>query len=310
MTVRYYISFIIISVLCMTSSSLHSEDKVPIRLFIQMSSEEQASNTGLSEYIEAYNQSQDRIELILDITTAGCSFDAADTLLDRIAAGRSPDITLLRYCELWDHYLDLKPYLNNCDLSDVDTTLFSRFRYNGKQIYYPTSYGTDLFFYNKDLFDSAGVAYPPHQYNTPYADGDPWDMQKLEEIAMLLTLDRAGRNANDPEFNATQIEQYGFHWVWNNGIGFIQAFGPPSIVDGEGNVSIPRCMREGYHWSHEGIWEKHFIPSDYVFDYEMDNNPIGSGKCAMVLTGAYYADDLDSTINWDIAAVCLGCPCS
>jgi len=293
------ITFVIFS----ASPRLHSEGKVPIRLFIQMSSEEQSSNNGIFEFIEAYNQSQDRIELMLDITTAGCSFDAADTLLARIAAGHSPDLTMLKYFELWDHFLDLKPYLNGCDLSDVDTTFFSQFNYQGRQIYYPTSYGTNLLFYDKDLFDQGNVAYPPHQYETLYEDGEPWDIQKLEEIAMQLTLDRGGHNASDPEFDAAHIEQYGFHWAWNNGIGFIQPFGPPRIFDAGGNVIIPECMREGYMWSHEGIWEKHFIPSNPVFENEMGTNPIGSGKCAMVLTGGYYVDDMDSTVNWDIAAI-------
>ncbi|MBN1407925.1 MAG: hypothetical protein JW956_09055, partial [Calditrichaceae bacterium] len=55
-------------------------DKIPIVWFLQMGSDEQESDSAFFQYVENYNQSQDSIELILDITSAGCSFDAADTL--------------------------------------------------------------------------------------------------------------------------------------------------------------------------------------------------------------------------------------
>ena len=292
-------SFLFHFSICLSSA----KEKVPIIWFMQMSSEEQQSNTAFFKYVENYNQSQDSIEVILDITNAGCSFDATDTLLSRIAQGNPPDIATHRYYELWEHFLDLRPYLQNYDLSGWDTTYFYLYDYNNRLIHLPFGLSTDLLFYNKAMFDSAGLEYPPHQYETNYADGEPWNINKLEEIAMQLTLDENGHNAYQAEFDSSKIVQYGFHWAYNNGIGFNQPFGSPDFINPDGSITIPDYMREGYHWAYEGIWDKYFIPSEHVFVDEMKANPLGSGRCAMVLTGTYYADYMDSTISWDIAAI-------
>ncbi|HES59954.1 MAG TPA: extracellular solute-binding protein [Caldithrix sp.] len=278
-------------------------DKIPIVWFLQMGSDEQESDSAFFQYVENYNQSQDSIELILDITSAGCSFDAADTLLSRIANNNSPDFTSLRYRELWDDFIDLRPYLQTYDLSGWDTTYFYLYNYNDHLIHLPLVLSTNLLFYNKAMFDSAGLDYPPHQYEENYADGDLWDIGKLEEIAILLTVDENGHNAYHEAFDSTKIVQYGFHWAWNNGIGFNQMFGSPDFINPDGTIEIPEYMRQGYHWAHQGIWQKHFIPSEEIFVNKMNANPLGSGQCAMVLTGSYYASYMDSTIEWDIAAV-------
>ena len=281
-----------------------SQDKVQIRVFVQMNSEEQSNNNLLFQFVNAYNKSQNRIELILDITTAGCSFDATDSLLLRLAGDEPPDITSLRYSVLWDHFLDLTPYLAKYNLSEMDTSLFPRYRHKKCLIYFPLGYSTDLLFYNKKMFDKAGLHYPPHHYGEAYADGETWNVEKLEKIAMLLTLDRNGHNANHPEFDPSNIVQYGFHWAWNNGIGFTQMFGPPQIINQDRSVSIPDYIREGYHWSYDGIWKKHFIPSDQIFVDTMLTEPLASKRTAMVLTGSYYCNSLtDTTLHWDIAAI-------
>ena len=58
-------------------------------------------------------------------------------------------------------------------------------------------------YYNKDLFDQAGVAYPP----TDAASAWTWD--QFVEVAKLLTLDNGDRNATDPEFDGDNIKQFG-----------------------------------------------------------------------------------------------------
>ena len=71
-------------------------------------------------------------------------------------------------------------------------------------------------YYNKDLFDEAGLDYPPAAYGEPYADGDPWDMDKVAELAMLLTVDANGNDATSPDFDRDNIVQWGFHQQFND----------------------------------------------------------------------------------------------
>jgi ABC-type glycerol-3-phosphate transport system substrate-binding protein len=298
-------TFFLFFILLSSNILFAQQEKTQIRWFIQATTEEGGLDTVFMQYVNAYNQSQDSIELIMDITTATCSFDAADTLLDRIAKGNPPDITSLPYSALWDHFLDLTPYLNNYDLSQMDTSYFHKFRNNSGLVYLPIGYATYLLYYNKDMFDSAGVPYPPHSYDSLYADGEPWTMEKLAQIGALLTIDRSGHNANHAEFDPNNIVQYGFHWAWSNGIAFLTMFGNPQIVNPDDRVTIPQYMRNGYYWSHEGIWKNHFIPSYRIFVDTIQGNPIGSGKVAMAITGSWYCRVLndDTTLHWDIAAI-------
>jgi len=282
-----------------------TQDKIQIHLFIQMSpSEKENPNSTAYQMVNQYNQSKENIELVLDITTAGCSFDAADTLLQRIEKGNPPDISFLRYRELWGHYLDLTPYLTGSFLSSMDTTMLHAFRIKSRQVFLPTGYSCRLFYYNKKMFDAAGLAYPPQQYGVPYADGEAWDVNKLEEIARLLTLDNQGHHAYEPEFDEDHIIQYGFHWGWLNGIGMVQMFGPAQIITENEEVILSDHTRQGYEWIYNAIREEYYAPDMTVFTNVMDGRPIRSEKCAMMLS---YVDNArilqNTTIDWDIGAI-------
>ncbi|GAH21696.1 unnamed protein product, partial [marine sediment metagenome] len=68
--------------------------------------------------------------------------------------------------------------------------------------------------YNLDLFDEAGLNYPPAQYGEKYVwpDGTEaeWDMDTLREVGMVLTVDANGNDANSPDFDSESIVQFGF----------------------------------------------------------------------------------------------------
>lgn len=100
--------------------------------------------------------------------------------------------------------------------------------------------GIEVFnlFYNKDLIAAAGVETPPT---------DPekaWTWDQFVENAKKLTIDRNGKNAMDPEFNAKQIAQYGVtfgKWwgLWGN---FIYSNGGDYITeDGQFGLSKPEA---------------------------------------------------------------------
>lgn len=57
---------------------------------------------------------------------------------------------------------------------------------------------------NIDLFKKAGVPVPSFGWNDP-----EWTYDKLLELALATTLDKRGRRASDPAFDAKNIAQYG-----------------------------------------------------------------------------------------------------
>jgi multiple sugar transport system substrate-binding protein len=163
-------------------------------------------------------------------------------------------------------------------------------------------------YYNRDLFDEAGLEYPPHQYGEPYADGDPWTVEKLEEIAMLLTVDVNGNDATMDGFDPDNIAQFGYVTQWNNNDIRSQCaalFGADTLVDDDGNAVISDRWRDCVQWYYAGMHEKHFMP-DLTYD-QSDllgaGNPFDSGNVAMAHSHLWYICCNNSVENWDIAAV-------
>lgn len=61
-----------------------------------------------------------------------------------------------------------------------------------------------LIWYNKDLFDEAGIAYPPA------TAAEAWSWDQFLEIAKQLTVDVNGNNAASPDFDPDNIDRFGF----------------------------------------------------------------------------------------------------
>lgn len=47
-------------------------------------------------------------------------------------------------------------------------------------------------YYNRELFDEAGLPYPPHKWGADYADGRPWNIDTLTDVAGSVQLSGQG----------------------------------------------------------------------------------------------------------------------
>jgi len=87
------------------------------------------------------------------------------------------------------------------------------FKYKGKPVAYSCANEILLLYYNKDIFDKAGVAYPP-------ASADKaWTWDEYVAAAKKLTKDSKGKTPNDAGFDAKNITTYGTQfntlaWMW------------------------------------------------------------------------------------------------
>jgi multiple sugar transport system substrate-binding protein len=203
----------------------------------------------------------------------------------------------------WDVWLDMVPYLQGYDLSVFHPSALRDWQdKDGKQFGLPVTVYGPMLIYNRDLFDAAGIPYPPHRYGEPYADGDEWNIEKMEEIAILLTLDANGRNPTHPDFNAQEIVQFGFTPQWLQLVDMVSLFGTDSVFDASGPVSVPDSWREALHWYHAGMWEKHFIPTTEQAN-ELGGNAFDSGRVAMAYSQTWYFCCIKSVLYWDLAAL-------
>jgi len=137
---------------------------------------------------------------------------------------------------------------NLADISDMYGTGESKpldslaFKYQGKPVAYSTANEILLLYYNKDMFDKAGIAYPPNSADKA------WTWDEFVATAKKLTFDKNGKTPNDAGFDKQSIVQYGClvenlpwqleTWAISNGGGYYSkdgskvTIGDPASIEG------------------------------------------------------------------------------
>lgn len=265
--------------------------------------------------VDAFNASQDKIELVLEVVA---NDDAYEVLTQRLAEGNAPDIVGPAGVRARDTFkgawLDLQPLVesNGYDLNDFDQAMVDFYRVEGEGLVgLPFAIYPSFIFVNKTLFDEAGLPYPPQEYGAPYVDKDghekPWDMEALRELAMQLTLDANGNNAASSEFDSANIVQFGFGEQWADLRGLGALFGAGTLVDDNGKADIPPIWAEAWKWFHNAMWKDFFHPNEANGNSEAfgGGNWFESGKVALVHCHQWYAACCMGKYpnDWDAAVV-------
>jgi len=262
--------------------------------------------------VEAFNESHDDIELEIVIVDNTVAFDTLSTL---IASGEAPDIVgpvgikgANAYAGQW---LDLQPIVDSTgyDLSRWEQPLVDFYRVEGEGLIgLPFGVFPSFIYFNRDLFDEAGLDYPPQAFGEPYADGEEWTIEKMAELGRLLTVDAEGNDATSEEFDAESIEQYGFVAQWAPDFrSGATLFGAGNLVDENGDAMVPENWVEAANWYYDGMWgDQPFIPNDPAVQSDMlaAGNAFSSGNVAMAFSHLWYTCCLgDAAESWDIAVV-------
>jgi multiple sugar transport system substrate-binding protein len=297
-----------------TAANPQSAEAVTIRWFVGLGTGAQPEQIEAQEgVVAAFNEAHDDIELEIEIVDNEIAFD---TLATQIAAGDAPDIIgplgIRGSNAFAGQFLDLQPYVDSTgyDLSAFEEAQVEFWREeSGELTALPFAVYPSMIYYNVDLFDEAGLEYPPAAYGEPYADGDPWDMDKLMELALLLTVDANGNDGTSPDFDPDSIVQFGFGNQFTDMRGLATLFGAGNLVDEDGNAMMPEHWREALAWHQELAWTDHSHPfADYMNSDTMggaDGNWFNSGNIAMSAVHLWYATccipDLEAT--WNVAPV-------
>lgn len=231
----------------------------------------------------------------------------------RLAAGTPSDLSIGdpgyfgRYAHK-GYYLELEPFVerDQVNLENWFPITVNDSRYDnttgivGQGTLYgmPATYVGLILYYNKDLFDAAGMAYPD----------DTWTRDTFTEAARALTLDSAGKHSGEADFNADDIVQWGVSHnlgygmavhTWNNGGALISDDQMTCLLTEPATVEI-------FEWFTNLLHEDHANPTPAQL--EGLPNPLQVGKVAMSMDGSwnvdYYVANLE--FNWDIAPVPKG----
>jgi len=187
---------------------------------------------GTQKALDKFNSSQDKITVKL------VSVPYADyvTKLNTMASSNNlPDSGMMVESQVikWavnGKLLDISNMYTGND-APLDSLAF---KYKGKAVAYSCANEVLLLYYNKDLFDKAGVAYPP-------ASADQaWTWQQFVDASKKLTKDKNGKTPNDSGFDAKNIVTYGCNfntisWMWpvlamSNGGGLVSQDGKELLL--------------------------------------------------------------------------------
>ncbi len=265
-------------------------EKKKVVVFVGLGTGTDPDQIAAQEALAAeFNASHDDMELEFLIVPHE---ESGERLLAMVSGGEPPDLVgpggvdvAARFLDLW---ADVRPMIEaeGFDTSDFYGAAVDLYDLPEKMVGLPLGVFPSFIFYNKDIFDAAGMDYPP----TDYGDTS-WDMAALREVAMELTLDANGNNANSPDFDANAIAQYGFDDSWTDMRGFMTHCDPPGAGRPTSDDMKTAMLNSDEYkycldWANKAIWEDHFM-ADYSGQeafYAVAGDPFGSQ-----LTGMFYS---------------------
>ncbi len=284
-------------------------EKTTVRWFIGLGTGTNPEQVPVEdEWVELFNKGQNEIELVHEIVPNDVAYD---TLKTEMASGDPPDIvgpTGRRGAnEFRGSWLDLMPYLEGT----YDLTLLEEGAIAGWTdpeqglIGMPFGVFPSALYINRDLFDEAGLPYPPLNYGDQY-DGEEWTVEKMSEVAKVLTVDANGNDATSPNFDPENIVQYGYHHQWTDARGWGTFFGAGNFVAEDGKTAqCPDHWREAFTWYYDAMWNSRFAPNGPAQNSDLlaAGNCFNSGKVAMAHCHLWYTCCVGDVPNWDYGIV-------
>lgn len=232
----------------------------------------------LQKMIDAFEAANPDVKI--EVQTAAYA-DYFTELQTRIAGGDAPDAYELNY-ENFVSYAS-KGVLADLSASSAEVAgqfypkAFEAFQYDGKQFGLPTSFSDVVLFYNADLFDAAGQAYPT-------AD---WTWTEEEAAAAALTGDGVWGAYSPITFHEL------YKTAAQNGGSFLGA-------DGSVTINEPAVVEAlQYLLDYQ---EKGYQPTDADMAGVPNEDLFKQGEIAMLTTGIWLLPNFaDAPFTWGIA---------
>jgi multiple sugar transport system substrate-binding protein len=224
--------------------------------------------------------------------------------------GESPDVGYLPGLQapLWAQegkLLDLTDLIQNDPLLST-TLLASRYYYApGKVAGVNTAVEATLLFYNKTLFDAAGVPYPP---------SDPvqaWTWHEFVAAAQKLTMDGNGKHPGEEGFDPEQIRTYGvafdktfegwtfYPFIFSNGGQLVNEDGTRLLLDSpEASEAMQKLA--------DLMWVQHVAPTP-IQDQNLPGyvTMLQTGNLAMHISGHWSLLDYASVEDLEFGVAVL-----
>lgn len=264
---------------CSSGSDETSGDVTEINFALFSATAEQEAT--LQEIIAMFEEENPDIKVNYEITPYDDYFTKLQT---NVAGGQAPDVFEINYDNSVTYYengvtQDLSEFMSSDSKSKYDETALTGYSTaDGEQFALPSSFSTVLTFYNKDLFDAAGVEYPTSDWT--------WE----DEMA-------AAEKLTDPENGVYGlVTPFSYNEFYktaaqNGGALFNEDYSEVTINSPE-NVEALQYMIDAI--------DKGVTPANLAPDEDM--NMFKNQQAAMFTTGTWmFSAFADVDFNWDVA---------
>ena len=246
--------------------------------------------------VNSFHAAEPRITVKVTVSDWEPYWDKLQTLL---AGGAAPDVFAMDGPLFPDYagrdvLLDLSSYIQAesyplSSLADLAVKDFATS--DGRQMGLPRDLNVIALFYNKKMFDAAGIPYPD----------DSWDWNKLIEVGKKLTLDKNKDGKIDQwglYTETTDMENYWSSLVWQNGGDILAPDGKTTVLDSPGATG-------GLQFLQDLIWKHKVVPDPALFAETGD--AFEQGKAAMEINGSWLvATDEAAGLSFGIAPIPAG----
>ncbi len=272
-----------------------SEKKVSFMVF-----GDPAELAAYQKLVEAFKAEHPDIEV--ELRHVAGQGDYQKQLVTAFSAGAEPDVMLLNYRRVLQFAAQgglepLGPYMDKSQTlrgADLYPEALEAFVWDGKTWCVPQNVSSLVVYYNRSLFDAAGVAYP--------AAGWTWD--DFLQTARALTRDLGGDG---------QVDQYGLGvspelmrlapFIWQNGGELVDDPAQPTRLA----LDSPAAL-EALQWFVDLQVKEHVVPDATAEQAEESESRFMNGRLGMFLNSRRGTPTYRTVegLDWDVAPLPQG----
>jgi len=258
-----------------------------ITLDLGMWSSSPPANKLVQDQIDAFEKKYPKIKVIKQISVGG-NFN--EWLQINVAGGTAPNISFINSMIVQDYigFGALKPltkYYTKEELKAYYPNLLKGFKANGIVYGIPKDFNTLVMYYNKDMFEAAGIPHPPRTW------------KELEEtLEKLQTAGKQGKLGKNFKFPMSTLMQ------WNRFNPFVLQNGGRTYKDGKLLFNSPEAC-EALDWF-MSLVKKGYIVVPTRMGNQSLGAVLGSGFTAIMFSGGWqvpYLRQAAPNLNYGMA---------
>ena len=235
---------------------------------------------------DAFEKKYKNIKVEIETIPYGDYFTQMQT---RVAGGNAPDAYELNYENFVSYakkgvLLDLAPYFDQTgfDKSSLNAQALNAFQADGVQYGMPASFSNVLLFYNKELFDKAGVSYPTKD----------WTWKEMDAAAIKI------RELGKDTFGVFQPVQF---WEFYKAV---QQNGGSLFNEDmtQFTFNTPQNVETLQHLA-DRLTKDNSMPTQAQLSGVGDWDLFKAGRLGMIVTGVWAFPDFVKNVQfeWDVA---------